>query len=106
MYIFGLKSFFFQKCVAYTGNNMRKQTPAPDKKEKDASFLFCLRLLCVTSLADPFLFSLLYDVMNHLTLLLSLSPIAFGGGSLPCVSGLHRGEHETVTDETRETQNL
>uniref|UniRef100_A0A673C1U9 Kinesin-like protein n=1 Tax=Sphaeramia orbicularis TaxID=375764 RepID=A0A673C1U9_9TELE len=23
------------KCVAYTGNNMRKQTPAPDKKEKD-----------------------------------------------------------------------
>uniref|UniRef100_G3Q2I5 Kinesin-like protein n=1 Tax=Gasterosteus aculeatus aculeatus TaxID=481459 RepID=G3Q2I5_GASAC len=25
------------KCVAYTGNNMRKQTPAPDKKEKDPS---------------------------------------------------------------------
>uniref|UniRef100_A0A8C6KL77 Kinesin-like protein n=1 Tax=Nothobranchius furzeri TaxID=105023 RepID=A0A8C6KL77_NOTFU len=25
------------KCVAYTGNNMRKQTPAPDKKEKDVS---------------------------------------------------------------------
>lgn len=23
------------KCVAYTGNNMRKQTPVPDKKEKD-----------------------------------------------------------------------
>ncbi|KAM5172376.1 kinesin-like protein KIF3A isoform 1-T1 [Mantella aurantiaca] len=23
------------KCVAYTGNNMRKQTPIPDKKEKD-----------------------------------------------------------------------
>ncbi|XP_034453937.1 kinesin-like protein KIF3A isoform X2 [Hippoglossus hippoglossus] len=23
------------KCVAFTGNNMRKQTPAPDKKEKD-----------------------------------------------------------------------
>uniref|UniRef100_W5MWJ4 Kinesin-like protein n=1 Tax=Lepisosteus oculatus TaxID=7918 RepID=W5MWJ4_LEPOC len=23
------------KCVAYTGNNMRKQTPLPDKKEKD-----------------------------------------------------------------------
>lgn len=31
----------FQKCVAYTGNNMRKQTPAPDKKEKDVS---CRRL--------------------------------------------------------------
>lgn len=30
-----------QKCVAYTGNNMRKQTPAPDKKEKDVSlFVF------------------------------------------------------------------
>lgn len=28
-------SCVFQKCVAYTGNNMRKQTPAPDKKEKD-----------------------------------------------------------------------
>lgn len=28
-----------QKCVAYTGNNMRKQTPAPDKKEKDVSLL-------------------------------------------------------------------
>ncbi|KAG7261061.1 hypothetical protein CRUP_007855 [Coryphaenoides rupestris] len=27
----------YQKCVAYTGNNMRKQTPAPDKKEKDSS---------------------------------------------------------------------
>ncbi|GCB69961.1 hypothetical protein scyTo_0010674 [Scyliorhinus torazame] len=25
----------YQKCVAYTGNNMRKQTPVPDKKEKD-----------------------------------------------------------------------
>ncbi|XP_054834209.1 kinesin-like protein KIF3A isoform X1 [Eublepharis macularius] len=25
------------KCVAYTGNNMRKQTPVPDKKEKDVS---------------------------------------------------------------------
>ncbi|XP_004836664.1 kinesin-like protein KIF3A isoform X1 [Heterocephalus glaber] len=25
------------KCVAYTGNNMRKQTPVPDKKEKDPS---------------------------------------------------------------------
>uniref|UniRef100_A0A8C7RCP0 Kinesin-like protein n=1 Tax=Oncorhynchus mykiss TaxID=8022 RepID=A0A8C7RCP0_ONCMY len=24
-----------QKCVAYTGNNMRKQTPVPDKKDKD-----------------------------------------------------------------------
>ncbi|XP_077465335.1 kinesin-like protein KIF3A [Stigmatopora argus] len=24
------------KCVAFTGNNMRKQTPAPGKKEKDA----------------------------------------------------------------------
>ncbi|EDL33579.1 kinesin family member 3A, isoform CRA_a [Mus musculus] len=23
------------KCVAYTGNNMRKQTPVPDKKERD-----------------------------------------------------------------------
>uniref|UniRef100_A0A8C7RBG4 Kinesin-like protein n=1 Tax=Oncorhynchus mykiss TaxID=8022 RepID=A0A8C7RBG4_ONCMY len=23
------------KCVAYTGNNMRKQTPVPDKKDKD-----------------------------------------------------------------------
>lgn len=32
-------SYNFQKCVAYTGNNMRKQTPAPDKKEKDVSFL-------------------------------------------------------------------
>lgn len=28
-----------QKCVAYTGNNMRKQTPAVDKKEKDVSLL-------------------------------------------------------------------
>lgn len=27
--------FIFKKCVAYTGNNMRKQTPIPDKKEKD-----------------------------------------------------------------------
>lgn len=26
-----------QKCVAYTGNNMRKQTPVPDKKDKDVS---------------------------------------------------------------------
>ncbi|KAG8507801.1 Kinesin-like protein KIF3A, partial [Galemys pyrenaicus] len=25
----------YQKCVAYTGNNMRKQTPVADKKEKD-----------------------------------------------------------------------
>lgn len=29
--------FSFKKCVAYTGNNMRKQTPVPDKKEKDVS---------------------------------------------------------------------
>uniref|UniRef100_K7FWU8 Kinesin-like protein n=1 Tax=Pelodiscus sinensis TaxID=13735 RepID=K7FWU8_PELSI len=28
------------KCVAYTGNNMRKQTPVPDKKEKDYLKLF------------------------------------------------------------------
>lgn len=34
----------FQKCVAYTGNNMRKQTPAPDKKEKDVSSLCFLFL--------------------------------------------------------------
>lgn len=27
----------FKKCVAYTGNNMRKQTPVADKKEKDVS---------------------------------------------------------------------
>uniref|UniRef100_A0A8C9LHF6 Kinesin-like protein n=1 Tax=Piliocolobus tephrosceles TaxID=591936 RepID=A0A8C9LHF6_9PRIM len=27
------------KCVAYTGNNMRKQTPVPDKKEKDVRVL-------------------------------------------------------------------
>ena len=33
--VFFFPSPFFQKCVAYTGNNMRKQTPAPDKKEKD-----------------------------------------------------------------------
>lgn len=30
----------FQKCVAYTGNNMRKQTPISDKKEKDVSVSF------------------------------------------------------------------
>lgn len=30
-------SVFFKKCVAYTGNNMRKQTPVLDKKEKDVS---------------------------------------------------------------------
>lgn len=29
--------FCLQKCVAYTGNNMRKQTPVLDKKEKDVS---------------------------------------------------------------------
>lgn len=29
--------FSFKKCVAYTGNNMRKQTPVTDKKEKDVS---------------------------------------------------------------------
>lgn len=32
------------KCVAYTGNNMRKQTPAPDQKEKDP---FEVDLSCV-----------------------------------------------------------
>lgn len=37
IFFFLLLSCVFQKCVAYTGNNMRKQTPAPDKKEKDVS---------------------------------------------------------------------
>lgn len=32
-----LSFFVFKKCVAYTGNNMRKQTPVADKKEKDVS---------------------------------------------------------------------
>lgn len=36
--------FASQKCVAYTGNNMRKQTPAPDKKEKDVSSSFSVSL--------------------------------------------------------------
>lgn len=31
---------------------------------------------------------------------------AFWGGFIECVSGLHRGEHASVADETRETQNF
>ena len=34
------------KCVAYTGNNMRKQTPQPDK-EKD-KVRYCQQLECTT----------------------------------------------------------
>lgn len=59
MYVSVLLFFVFQKCVAYTGNNMRKQTPAPDKKEKDVSSLFSAwDCFCVTTVVvDLFLFT-------------------------------------------------
>uniref|UniRef100_A0A8C5PQV2 Kinesin-like protein n=1 Tax=Leptobrachium leishanense TaxID=445787 RepID=A0A8C5PQV2_9ANUR len=42
------------KCVAYTGNNMRKQTPIPDKKEKDP-FTDHLLLMIQKKAKDPVL---------------------------------------------------
>lgn len=62
-------SYAIQKCVAYTGNNMRKQTPAPDKKEKDVS---CLYVFFVPA-CDCIPFSY---IIADLTPLLSLPHVA------------------------------
>lgn len=97
-------SGIFQKCVAYTGNNMRKQTPAPDKKEKDVSsfYDFCTYFCCFCVMSD------VSDILLHnaFSLLLSLPAVAIWGGPVACVSGLHGGEYAAVTDETGEAQDF
>lgn len=92
--------FLCQKCVAFTGNNMRKQTPAPGKKEKDVSLFSstCLSPIDKCSNLSPFFQTLCLTTLSH--------PAAFWGGPVICVFGLHRGEHATVTDEAREAQNI
>lgn len=91
----------FQKCVAYTGNNMRKQTPAPDKKEKDVS---CGKLFLCNHWYCGFFFSLYIVILTSFSFL--LVTVAIWGGSVSCVSSLHRGEYAAVADETREAQDL
>lgn len=91
---------------------MRKQTPAPDKKEKDVSslhiyFSYPTLVFCIMSdVTDISLFSLRDNVLSTSRLLLSLPLTAISGGSVPRLSGLHRGEQAPVTDEARETQNF
>ena len=78
---------------------MRKQTPVPDKKEKDVSRLISLYQSFVTNRIFSFLTVFIWTFCV-------LYSAAFWGGFIERVSGLHRGEHASVAYETRETQNL
>lgn len=88
-------SVFCQKCAAYTCNNLRKRTPAPDKKSQNvrppAPFLFL-----------PVIF--LYNGFNWT--LLSCFPVAFCGGFSKCVSDLPWGDPAPVSEETGKTRNF
>lgn len=83
--------------MAFTGNNMKKQNPAQDKKEKDVSgwtvTVFSTLFLWPTKLAVfPFV--------------LVLSHEAVRGGFEPCVLSLHKGEPAAVADEAGKAQNF
>lgn len=107
----------FKKCVAYTGNNMRKQTPVADKKEKDVSepLQMCVVGSPVFSFATIFFIYMnvliLIRVLWHDPLMFThhvhfFLPSALWGGPFPCIPSLHWRELETVFDETRKTKNI
>lgn len=107
-----LKSFVFYlmsfRNVWHTLGTIWENRPLLQTKKKKmwvpcAFFWGCFCVM--TDLSDTFSFpSLTMCCWPHPPL--SLPPVAIWGGSVPCVSGLHRGEHAAVTDETRETKNL
>lgn len=66
------------------------------------NIVFCI----MADVTDISLFSLRDNVLSTSRLLLSLPLTAISGGSVPRLSGLHRGEQAPVTDEARETQNF